>query len=473
MAPSLTQILRPELRLTPLQVLSLRLLAHPVSKLEEAIEDALDENYPFLERVDAPALPTDEEQPAAPAAADRQPEPPAAPGDEPDAREPDLWRRDERTPVATEAREPLSLENFSAAGPSLSAHLLEQLGHAARDEEARFIGEALIGNLDDNGYLRAELGEIAEATGTSLAAVERALALVQALDPAGVAARSPSECLALQLRADPEADPIALAIVERHCDALAGGRLEYLARVLRVPMPQIQAAVERIRRLDPKPGRAFGPDEARPVKPEVTIEKLDGEYVVRLNDNGLPMLRVRGYRGLGAACSAEERRFLTERRQAARWFVEAIEHRRQTLRSVVETMVRLQRDFFDHGPHRLRPLTLRQVADEIPIHESTVSRAISAKYADTPHGVFSLKHFFAPGIALSHGGLVATAAVKTRLRALIAGEDGAQPLSDLALAIALREHGFVVARRTVAKYRDEFAIPPCHRRRRTPGRGSR
>jgi len=201
------------------------------------------------------------------------------------------------------------------------------------------------------------------------------------------------------------------------------------------------------------------------VVPEVTVEKIRGEYVVILKDEGLPVLRVApAYRGLHAHLSAEERRFVAERRQAARWFVEAIERRRQTIRRVVEAVVRVQRDFFDHGPGHLRPLALREVAEEIAMHESTVSRAISSKYVNTPHGVFPLRHFFQPGVAAATGGLVATVAVKAYLRSLIAGEDGRQPLSDLALAAALRQRGFVLARRTVAKYRSELAIPPCHRR---------
>lgn len=231
-----------------------------------------------------------------------------------------------------------------------------------------------------------------------------------------MAARNLRECLVLQLRTDPARDPLAIQIIEHHCEALGRGRYEYMARALRAPLPRILAAAEQTRRLGPKPGRTFGGAEPRS---EV---------------------------------------------QAARWFIEAIERRQQTIRRVVETLVRVQRDFFDHGPGRLRPLVLREVADEIAMHESTVSRAISAKYIETPHGVFPLKHFFQPGVPALTGGLVATLAVKAYLRGLIAGEDGRQPLSDLALAEALRRRGFVLARRTVAKYRNELSIPPCHRR---------
>jgi RNA polymerase sigma-54 factor len=449
---TLRLVMRPELRLSGLQILTMRFLAQPLAQLEDEIEDALEGNE-FLERLHAPALSPDESRPDSPAA-----------DEGPDPRDLDLAPR-ERTPVSTEEREPFPLENLPGAAPSLAEHLLEQLRHAACDGTVRTAAEAIIGNLDDNGYLRAELGEIAAATGTSATIVARALALVQGFEPTGAAARDLRECLVLQLRADPAADPIAIEIVEHHCEALGHRRYQHLAGALDAPLPRILAAAERIRQLDPKPGRAFGGADARPVVPEVTVERSGDGYVVTEKDQGLPGLRLaRGYRGLHAHLSAEERRFVAERRQAARWFVEAIERRRQTIRRVVETVVRVQRDFFDRGPGHLRPLGLRDVAEEIAMHESTVSRAISAKYVETPHGVFPLKHFFQPGLPAATGGLVATMAVKAHLRALIEAEDGRHPLSDLVLTDALRRHGFVLARRTVAKYRGELAIPPCHRR---------
>jgi RNA polymerase sigma-54 factor len=458
MTQTLSLVIRPELRLSALQILTVRLLAQPLAQLEDAIEEELEDNE-FLERLDTPASSTEALRPDAPTA-----------DEGPDPHDLDLAPRWERTPVSTEAHEPFPLENFPGAAPSLAEHLREQLRHAACGEAVRTAGEAIIGNLDDNGYLRAELAEIAAATGTSGATVARALVLVQAFEPTGVAARDLRECLVLQLRTDPVADPLAIEIVEHHCEALGRRRYEHLARVLRAPLPRILAAAERIRQLDPKPGRAFGGVDARPVVPEVTVEKVQGEYVVTVSDQGLPGLRVaRGYRGLHTHLSPEERRFVAERRQAARWFVEAIERRRQTIRRVVEAVVRVQGDFFDQGPGHLRPLALREIAEEIAMHESTVSRAISAKYVETPHGVFPLRHFFQPGVAATTGGLVATLAVKAALGALIRGEDGHHPLSDLALAAALRRQGFVLARRTVAKYRSELAIPPGHLRAQRRG----
>ena len=466
MRSTLNQVIRPELRLNGLQILTVHVLAEPQAKLEEEIEDELDQN-PFLERLDLPTSPSDSDRPATAESPDASSERDTL--ETPDYPDTDLAYHGVRTPVSTEEREPLALENFSGAEPSLADQLIEQLRHSARDQDIRITGEAIIWNLDDRGYLCAELADIAAAAETSLAVAEQALALVQTFDPAGVAARDLRECLLLQLRADPRVDPITLDIVDRHCDALARHQYEQLARALRAPIERVLAAVQRIQRLDPKPGRAFGASDARPVRPDVTVTKVDDGYVVTLNDQGLPVLGVaRAYRGLQGRLSAEERQFVPERRQAARWFVQAIEQRRQTLRRVTEAVVRLQRDFFDHGPRHLRPLILRQVADEVSVHECTVSRAVSSKYIDTPHGVFALKHFFLPGVPSDTGSLVTIAAVKTLLRALIAAEDHAHPLSDLALAAALRRHGWAVARRTVAKYRGELAIPPCHQRRTAP-----
>jgi RNA polymerase sigma-54 factor len=467
---TMNHAMRPELRLIGLQIQTLRLLAEPLHRLEEEIEDELDQN-PFLQRLDLPESRPDTGQ-ADPfesrgASAERDT---IESADYPDT---DFPSRDLRTPVSMEEREPLFLENFCGLGPSLADHLLEQLRHSARDESTRITGEAIIWNLNDDGYLCAELAEIAAAADTSLAGAQQALALVQTFDPTGVAARNLRECLVLQLHADPSVDPIAVEIVERHCDALSRHQHALLARVLRVPIDRVLAAAQRIRRLDPRPGRAFGPSDARPVIPDLTVTKIGDEFVVVMNDQDLPVLGVaRTDRRLRGQLSAEERRFVSERRQAARWFMEAIEQRRRTLRRVTETVVRLQRDFFDHGPAHLRPLVLRQVADLIAVHEATVSRAVSSKYIDTPHGVFALKYFFPPGVPSPTGSLVTIAAAKKLLQALIAAEDGNHPLSDQALASALRQRGVDVARRTVAKYRGELSIPPCHQRKtvlRSPG----
>jgi len=462
MSMSLRLGIRPEMRLSAQHILTLRLLAEPLAQLETEIDDALEDNE-FIVRADASPSPEDGRQDSA--ATTESPSETAAGDSAMDDVDIDEPPYRERTPVSTEARDPLSVENFSSEGPSLADHLLAQLGLTLRDDRLRGVGEAIIWNLDDNGYLRADLAELARGARVSLATAEQALALVQTFDPSGVAARSLPECLCLQLRSDATPDRIALAIVEHHCADLAHRRYEHIGRALDVPVDRIVAAADHIRCLDPKPGRAFASSDARTVKPEIVVERIDGEYRVTLPDQGLPTLAVaRAYRGARGRLSAEERRFAAKRRQAAQWFVEAIKQRRHTLQTVVETVVRLQHDFFDDGRAALRPLNLRQISEVLLVHESTISRAINGKYVDTPHGVFPLKHFFPPGVRDADGGLVATAAVKAALRRLIDEEDRRQPMSDLALAVALQRLGFPVARRTVAKYRDDCAIPPRHRR---------
>src|SRR5262245_1251008 len=462
MSMSLKLGIRPEMQLSARQIVTLRLLAEPLAQLEAEIDDALEDNE-FLLRADASPSSQDDLQDSRPAPESRSE---AASGDsEVETPGVDEMPYRERTPVSTEAREPLSVENFPSEGPSLADHLLAQLGLAVRDESVRVAGEAIIWHLDEIGYLRADLAELARGARVSLYTAERALAFVQTFDPSGVAARDLKECLRLQLLSEATPDPIALAVVAHHCAELAHRRYEHIARALGVPVERIVAAADKIRRLDPKPGRAFGASDARTVKPEIVVERIDGEYRVTLADHGLPTLRVaRAYRGARERLSAEERRFATERRRAAQWFVEAIEQRRHTLLSVVETVVKLQRDFFDDRRAAVRPLSLRRISEVLGVHESTISRAISGKYVDTPHGVFPLKHFFPPGVRDADGGLVATAAVKAALRRLIDEEDRRRPMSDLALAVALQRLGFPVARRTVAKYRDDCAIPPRHRR---------
>ena len=450
-------------RLTQQQILTVRLLSLPGPRLAEEIEDAIAENE-CVERVDGPPADLADATTGAPAR-ERF-------GTEDDHyRERDPYDRlfgsNERTPVSTEEREPHPSEDIRGLPSSLPDVLLRQLRIATNDDGVRAIGEAIIWNLDDSGYLRAGLEEIAAAAGASVADVERTLTLVQGFEPTGVGARDPRECLLLQLRADPQADSVALEIVEQHFDALCRHRLDHLAHVLQLSTDRILTALQAIRRLDPKPGRQFGAEDARSVRPEITIEKIAGDYVVTLNDQGLPLVRVaRGYERLWHRLDADARRFVSERRQAARWLVEAIEQRRRTLILVAESVVRFQRDFLDSGPAHLRPLSLRHVADEISMHESTVSRATSAKFVDTPHGVLPFKYFFQPGVPSSDGALASAVAAKQSLKALIAEEDGSHPLSDRALSSALRHHGFALARRTVAKYRDELAIAPCHERRR-------
>ena len=382
-------------------------------------------------------------------------------------------------------REGRSVEAYVAEAPTLQDHLRLQLHLSSLGGGDRRIGEYLIGMLDENGYLRTSLEEAARALGVSVPDVERVHRTLTTFDPAGVGARNLAECLRLQLEAlsaerrRTAVGELAGQIIEGHLEDLGAGRLTRLASVLGVPAKLVQEAADFIRTLDPKPGRRFAtPNDIRYIIPDVIIERVDGDYVVIVNDSAVPRLGInRYYRRLledgGTAGTAdraqlgEARAYLESRLNSALWLVRAVEQRRRTLYRVTETIVNLQRDFLDHGLRRLRPMSLKQVAEIIGMHESTISRATSNKYVQTPQGTFELKYLFSSGVAAAgQAGGISSEGVKKHIRDLVAREDPGQPLSDEALARLLGQRGIKISRRTVAKYRDEMGLPPSSRRRR-------
>ncbi|MEW6399470.1 MAG: RNA polymerase factor sigma-54 [Bacillota bacterium] len=358
----------------------------------------------------------------------------------------------------------------------LGDYLLFQLHVSGAPADLQVIGEYLVGCLDSRGYLAFSTDEVAGALGCDCRLAEEALALVQSLDPPGVGARSLQECLLLQLHrsvvAAEDGEVLALAecLVREHLEDLAAGRLDRLALHLCADVEKIRLAARVVRGLDPKPGLAFGgqPD-VRYVQPDVVVERVGSDYVVLVSDWGMPRLGVsRYYRRLLLEGMADEptRQFLQERMRRAVWFLRSIEQRRYTLHRVAETMFRYQRDFLDRGWPGLRPLTLRQVAEGAGCHESTVSRAVAGKYAQTPRGMFPLRFFFPGALAGRAGEAVANAAVKRLVQEMVSGEDPASPYSDEVLVALLRERGIDISRRTVAKYRAELGIASSARRRR-------
>jgi len=375
-----------------------------------------------------------------------------------------------------EGREADALANVSAGlAGGLEDYLLFQLHVSGAPAHLQVMAEYLVGCLDARGYLAFSVAEVAEALGCDPGLVEEALALVQSLDPPGVGARSLQECLLLQLRRpllaseDEEIVDLARCLVRGHLEDLADGRLEHIALALGADLEKIKLAARVVRGLDPKPGLAFGGQrDVRYVQPDVVVERVGSDYVVLVNDWGVPRLGLsRYYRRLlqDGAVDEATRQFLQERMRRAVWFLRSIEQRRCTLHRVAETVFRFQRDFLDRGWPGLRPLTLRQVAEGANCHESTVSRAVAGKYAQTPRGMFPLRFFF-PSALAGRSGEVANAAVKKLLQELIAGEDPAAPHSDGVLVALLRERGIDISRRTVAKYRAELGIASSSRRRR-------
>lgn len=352
---------------------------------------------------------------------------------------------------------------------TLHEHLLQQLRLVRFSPAERRIGEALIGNLDERGYLVVDTGEVAASLAYAEEQVLAVLKVVQGFEPMGVGARNLRECLRLQLDLLPGAHPLVAAIIDDHLDDLAAGRIVRIAEDLGVTPPEVQAAVDLIRMLDPKPGRHFGrPGDTRYVVPDVTVERAGTDYLVLVNEGPAPRIGISHfYRTmLNSPIDERARRFLESKIQSALWLMKALEQRRLTLYRVTEAIVRFQRGFLDHGSRAMVPLTLREVAAEVGLHESTVSRATAHKYVQTPQGLFPLKFFFSSGVENADGSGVAAEGVKRMISDLVAAEDATSPLSDQMLTDTLGQQGVRISRRTVAKYREEMGLPPSNKRKR-------
>jgi RNA polymerase sigma-54 factor len=377
---------------------------------------------------------------------------------------------EERSLVAQEDRDDLPFENLVRSVSSLTDHLDEQLRFATEDAMVRRVGTEIIGNLDEDGYLRAEVEEVAQRCGVPTAEVEKVLAMVQTFDPLGVAARTIQECLLIQLRADPNPDPVSVEIVEEHFDDLSRRRYADIARTLKLPLDRIMESVEEIMGLEPKPGRRFGGSDSRYIVPDVFVYKLGSDYTVVLNEDGIPRLRVNSlYRSLLKG-SDDAKQYVEQKLRSAVWLIKSVDQRQRTLRKVTQSIVKFQREFLDKGLAYLRPLSLRDVGEDISMHESTISRVTTNKYVETPQGLFELKYFFHSGIASGDGEMVSSVSVKKMIQDLLANEDPAKPLSDQEVALILKGRGLTIARRTVAKYREEVGILPSHQRRLAPRR---
>ena len=352
---------------------------------------------------------------------------------------------------------------------SIADHLMWQLTSRTDDELLREIGAAIIGNLDADGYLSASLEEIAAMGNWPLVEVQRMLALVQGFDPVGVAARDLRECLQLQLRHHGLEDTPSDTILQQHLKLLRNNQIAELARRLDMTTDDLRPHVEIIRRLDPKPGARYNPSPSQYVTPDVYVVEVDGEYVATLNEEGLPQLRISPvYRRLldkSKENSAETRSYVKDKFRSALWLLKSVDQRQRTIQKVATSIIQFQRDFLDHGIEHLRPLVLRDVADSIGMHESTVSRVVNNKYMYTPQGVFEMKYFFHSGIYSSYGENISSITVKQRIRKMIDAEDAGEPLSDSRIAALLQEDGLMLARRTIAKYREDLRIPTSSHRK--------
>lgn len=368
--------------------------------------------------------------------------------------------------IAPDRSERQSFEAYTANEVSLEEHLEFQLYLAVLDTGARAVGRYLIGCIDENGYLCCSVAEASEQLRVPQSMTEDVLAVIQTFDPAGVGARDLRECLLIQAQQRGITDTAVLGVIDRHLDDLAAGRYKAIAEKLGVTTHQVQQAVDIIRTLDPRPGRAFGKSDLSYILPDVTVERINGEYVILVNDTDVPRLTINPhYRRMGDM-DGEARKYIESRINSAVWLIRSIEQRRRTLYNVVEALVELQKDFFDQGPKHIKPLTMKKLADKVGIHESTVSRAIANKYVDTPHGLFGLRTFFSASITAADGEDIAASKVKGEIRELVSREDTSQPLSDQALTDILNKRGITVSRRTVAKYREEMGILSSAKRKR-------
>jgi RNA polymerase sigma-54 factor len=364
---------------------------------------------------------------------------------------------------------PPSFEQFLTRGPDLYDHLLWQLRFSNDPESIRKIGEVIIGNIDENGYLRASIEEIIDGTKTQREPVEKALSLIQGFDPIGVGARNVMECLLLQLKALNLGGTLVEKIIINNMDELEKRKYPQIAQQYNLPLKDIMSAVKIIEGLEPKPGRNFSNYNTNYVVPDVFLVKTADGYQIILNDEGLPRLRVSSfYKKLiqqNNAVSKEDKQFLVEKLRSAVGLLKSLDQRDRTIYRVTESLLSLQTEFFDKGIKYLKPLTLRDVASVLNMHESTISRVTSSKYLSCEHGTFCFRFLFSS--ALQSGmGSVSSTSVKDIIRKIVIEEDSQKPLSDQNIGEILKKNGIIIARRTVAKYREGMGIPSqTHRRK--------
>ncbi|HEV7922741.1 MAG TPA: RNA polymerase factor sigma-54 [Thermoanaerobaculia bacterium] len=363
-----------------------------------------------------------------------------------------------------EEHEEFPIENTLTRPPNLTDHLTWQLSMSDSSPRVKEIGAFIIGNIDEDGYLRASTEEIIAAGPYDPADVEKAIEAIQMLDPIGVGARDLRECLLLQLMFLEIDVPYVETIIRDHWEDFMQRRFVQLAKTLGIDMKTLEGIVEVIKHLDPKPGRKYSNERAIYVEPDVYVHKVSDEYVIVLNEDGMPKLRINSsYRSMlnsmDSKSDGETVNYIKDKIRSAVWLIKSLDQRQRTIYKVAESIVKHQREFLERGIDFLRPLVLRDVADDIQMHESTVSRVVSNKYMHTPRGLFLMKYFFHSGIDSDTGEDISSLTVKKKIQSYIEAEDPRKPLSDSKIMKILNDEGINIARRTVAKYRDELNIP--------------
>ncbi|MFZ7112731.1 MAG: RNA polymerase factor sigma-54 [Desulfatiglandales bacterium] len=371
--------------------------------------------------------------------------------------------------VPYEAKDAPPFENLTSEKTSLYSHLLWQLNMGDSDETHREIGTHIIGNLDSDGYLKTTVEELSEMTGHPPEAVLQTLLQIQQFDPVGVAARDMRECLLIQAEFQGLAGTLVEKIILDYLDKLEAKKYDVIARSLSVALGDVLAAVNVITGFEPKPGRQFSEDETIYITPDIYVFKVGDDYEISLNEDGLPKLKINHYyRDILTSKEALQdgtKEYIQDKLKSAAWLIKSIHQRQRTIYRVTESIVRFQRDFLDSGISLLKPLVLRDVAEDIQMHESTISRVTTNKYVHTPQGVFELKFFFNSAINCVDGDSVSSESVKEYIKNIIKSEDKGKPFSDQEVADMLKEYNIDVARRTVAKYRETLGILPSRKRK--------
>jgi RNA polymerase sigma-54 factor len=363
-----------------------------------------------------------------------------------------------------------SFEAVTSTKTSLQSHLMWQLSMSRAEDAQKEIGVHIIGNLDDDGYLKMPVDEISEVTGRTEAEVLETLVLIQNFDPVGVGSRDTRECLLIQVKFHNLGGTIIEKIILDHMDKLENKRYDLIAKSLSVPLDEVLQAITVITGLEPKPGRKYNDEDTVYISPDIYVIKVGDEYEIVLNEDGLPKLRINSYYKdiLNSRGSLEDgtKQYIQDKLKSAAWLIKSIHQRQRTIYRVTVSIVKFQRDFLDYGITHLRPLVLRDVAEDIQMHESTISRVTTNKYVHTPQGVFELKYFFNSAIQCVDGDSVSSETVKEHIRNIVKSENNARPFSDQEIAEMLKGQNIDVARRTVAKYREALSILPSRKRKK-------
>jgi RNA polymerase sigma-54 factor len=352
---------------------------------------------------------------------------------------------------------------------TLQQNLMGQLNQTVLNADDRKTAELIIGNIDDDGFLQSTPEEMALSSGIAKEDFEKMLGLIQSFYPPGVGARDLRECLLIQLQREGKENSLQYKIISQHMEDLGKRRFPEIARRMNISVEEVQQCANRIARLNPRPGQAFAAAPQNYVLPDVTVEKVDGDYQIILNNEQIPHLRISNlYKDIIAQGNngAEVKDYIRDKIRSGKFLIRSIHQRQQTISNIAHQIVSRQRDFFEHGPSHLKPMTMAEIANAIGVHETTVSRAVSGKYMATPQGIFEMKYFFTSGYQTATGESLSNTSVKEAILDLVKHENGNAPLSDQQIVEILSERGIPIARRTVAKYRDELNILPSNMRRK-------